>query len=398
MNGICVDLGASGSRITGDNGIIYELPNELVMEDIDTKVNLEVSLSGDKHNDFLAGMDVTITKVAGTPCDMFPARAIIGDLANRYSSALSRPSTMMNKARQPINIINILTAVTHQVYVTGIANPPAYNDVKPITIYLALPPLEVSPENNDETMQILKEKLVGTFGVKLPKLGVDLTIPIEEVKCFPESYMALAAFFFDFPNCTVNRDNASKYGKGYAMSLDIGASTTDITIALNMGYQEKSGQTFKTGGNVIEMHLANSIRSKFGFDPTHESLQQAIREGRLIYGNGYVDVSDMLKRAKREFARSIVSSLQDYFRLTNIPLQSVRVIVVSGGGSLVSGYINEEGQFVKTSESVSAMITEELKNIVDTIDVVSIPDARTANVRGLYIRYKVDKATAAKSA
>ena len=315
---------------------------------------------------------------------------IVGELANRYSPNTSRPSVMTSKSKQRINHINILNAVIEQVYVSGA-------DGSDVTVYLALPPLEVTKETKDELNRIL----CGTYQAVLNKLGQTLTINITAVKCYPESYLALAAFFFEFPSCVLNQENATKYGTGYLMSLDIGASTTDVYIGQGMKPMEKSGQTIKTGGNVIEMEVANGIRQKYGFDPTHELLYTAIKEGRLPYGNSYVDISEILRKAKREFARAIVSELQNYFRLIGIPLQAIRTILVSGGGSLVSSYTDASGKTVVTCESVSEFITNELLNIVEAdkvVDVQPMPDARTANVRGLYVRYMTDVAIAQKAA
>lgn len=389
MNGICIDLGASSTRVTGMNGVIHFIPNDLIFKDRTELVDLETHLTGtDKMTDFLTSMDILIEKVAGKPCDAFPARALIGDLANRSSATTLRPSVMMNKSKQKINKFNLLVAAIQQAYVYGVNN-------QPITLYVALPPLEVLPEIKNE----LANELIGTYHVVCDKLGWETTICIGNVKCFQESYMALAAFFFDFPSCKLNAEKASKYGKGYVMSLDIGASTTDVSVAKDMGLLEKSGQTIKTGCNVIELSIGNSIRSKFGYDPTHEELLQVIMEGRLLSGSSHVNVGDILRKAKTEFAQTIVAELQSYFRLVNIPLQSIRCIIASGGGSLTSGYVDEEtGEFIPTCPCISEFITKEFNNIVESIDVVSMDDPRTANVRGLYIRMRVDAAQEAKAA
>lgn len=387
MKGICVDLGASSTRVTDETGVIYELPNYLIFKDRTDIVDLDVSKTGDKRTDFLNGMDVMLDKTIGNPCKAFPARAIIGSMANRCSATVNRPSVMMNKSRQNINLFNILVAAAHQLYVNG------YNG-EPITLYVAFPPLEVTKETKEE----IASQLCGTYHASLDKLGYEVDFNIKDVKCFPESYMALAAFYFDFPSCTLKKDIAQKYGKGHIMSLDIGASTSDISIAKDMQLLEKSGQTIKTGCNVIAMNIANSIRTKYGYDPTHEDLEIAISEGRLPMGNGYEDVSDMLRKAKVEFARTIVVELQNYFRLVNIPLQSVRAIIASGGGSLESGYYDTNGQFIVTCQCVSEFITKELSYIVDNIDVLSMEDPRTANTRGLYIKMMTDKISSAANA
>lgn len=388
MTGICVDLGASGSRITGANGIIDTLPNDLVFVDRTEAVDIDVTLSNtDKYLDFCSAADILIEKTSGEQNNAFPARVLMGSLAHRYASSTLKPSVMANKAKQKINHVNLLVAVAEQLYVRNV-------DPSNVTIYVALPPLEVTKDVKDA----LNLMLAGTYKIVLNKLNASFDVNIVSVKCYPESYMALAAFFFDFPTCAFNAEHASKYGNGYTLSLDIGASTTDAYIAENMVPQEQTGQTIKTGGNIIELGVANGIRQKYGYDATNEILSSAVREGRLLYGNGYVDITDILRKAKRDFARAILNDLQSYFRLVNVPLQAIQTIVVSGGGSLPSYYVDANGKTVVTCEPVSEFITKELLNILEegtTINVVPMDDARTANVRGLYVRYMMDMANQA---
>lgn len=388
MKHICIDLGASSTRVTGENGIIHELPNYLIFKDRTEIIDLDIIRhKDDKLEDLLGNMDIIIDKTTGASCKAFPARALVGELATRCSAVVNRPSVMMNKSRQNINLFNILVAAAQQCYTYGY-------DGSGIVLYLAFPPLEVTKDIKDE----INQALTGSYVVRIERLDYEVTLNISEVNVFPEAYMALAAFFFDFPSCTLKKEIQEKYGRGYVMGLDIGASTTDIYVTENGKPLEKSGQTIKTGCNVIEMAIANSIRAKYGYDPTHEGLTTAIREGRLPMGNGFVDVSDMLRRAKQEFARTIVAELQNYFRLVNIPLQYIRAITVCGGGSLASGYYDETGNFVQTCGCVSEFITTELNQVVENIDVVTMSDPRTANVRGLYVRMMAAKAKAAAQA
>lgn len=387
-SGVCIDLGASSTRITGQDINIYELPNGLVFIDRDEVVDLE-STGVETHSvdTWLNNLDLMINKTAGEPNKAFPARALIGNLANRYSDSLLRPSVLMNKSRQPINSFNIIVACAEMAYLYGY-------DGTPLTLYLALPPLEVSSMTKDE----INAQLVGSYNVASERLRWTTTINIKEVRIFAECYMSLAAFFFDFPSCTPNKEHFEKYGKGYMLGIDIGASTTDFYICENGKPIEKSGQTIKTGCNVIEMDIANGIRSRFGFDPTHDNLTTVIREGRLPMGRGYKEVGDILVKAKRKFASNIVAELQNYFRLVNIPLQNIGGIVASGGGSLKSGYLNESNEYITTCECTSEYITKELANITENIDVIAMEDPRTANVRGLFIKMMMDKAMEARKA
>ena len=112
----------------------------------------------------------------------------------------------------------------------------------------------------------------------------------------------------------------------------------------------------------------------------------------------FKDISEQVVEAKKFFAEQVISQIQNYFRTVNIPLQDIRAIVVSGGGSMHSEYIDENGEKIITSEPMSSYITAALKKVCDGVEVVPYEETpRLANIQGLYIRSSLDfKKKAAK--
>ena len=379
MNFVVTDLGASSTRVVSELGVISTIPNNMVYLGELDKVDLEPHITGESAgDDFRASMDISIRKTSGSNSDFFPCRVLVGELADRFSSVNTRPSVLNNKSAQKINYISAILAVTYEVLVNGVPGDA-------IDLYVALPPTEVK-----NAKELVAERLVGSYEVRLNKSDSTVTFNIKNVICAEESVMALFSFYFNM-NGTVNKSSV-EYTEGNIMSLDVGASTTDIAVSKDKKYLEKSGQTFKTGGNIIQSYMASVIRGQFGYDATDEALLEVVATGRLRRGNKYIDMSKELGQAKREFARSIIEQIQNYFRLVNIPLQDIRAIVVSGGGSITSGYTDKDtGEFIQTCEPVSHFITEALKDIVDSVDVISITEEpRYANIRGLYVKATVD--------
>lgn len=371
-----IDLGASETRTSSNNGIVYTLPNSAVFVDNGERVDTAVKRGDNSHDEILGALDITITKATGAKCEHFPCRALMGDLAERYSATCTRPSVLKKKSEQKINFVSAIVAAAHQVYLGEV-------DSK-FKVYLALPPVEVNYDKDK-----IAALLAGTYKVKFNKLDKEVQFEITKVICVEESFMALTTFFFGKNGKPT--ENATKFGKGYVLSLDIGASTTDVAVAKDMRYVEKSGQTFKTGCNVIQAAVANYVRGECGYDPTVEQLEEVLRTGRIVTGNKYKDISDALRRGKAEFARSIIEQLQSYFRLVNMPLQTIRAIVVSGGGSMESSYEDDSNTIIKTTGPVSDFITTELNNIVEGIEVLSVEgDPREANINGIYIRAMFD--------
>lgn len=383
-NFVGIDLGASGTRVTSFGGLITHLPNNTVFVQNEKKVDIEPRVEeGNVEYNFIHALDATIFKIGGMKCEHFPMRAIVGDMAERYSATNVRPSVLKNKTAQRVNFSSAILAVAYEAYVRKLGSK--------LDLYIALPPMEVKSKKEE-----VEAMLKGKYTVEMNKMNKEvISFEIENVYCVEESFLALLYFFFGMD--LKPTQNAVKYSKGNTLGLDIGASTTDLAVAKDLHYLEKSGQTFKTGGNVIQDYIGNEIRNKFGYDPTVEEKMEVVATGRLPMGNTYVDMSNELKEAKREFAASIVEQMQSYFRMVNIPLQSVRCIVVSGGGSLESYYMDENGEKVITCESVAKFITDEMNNVVDGIDVVEIPgNAREANIRGMFIRAMIDRIKAMK--
>lgn len=385
---VCVDLGASGTRVTSNSGIVYDIPNNVIFVDAGERIELALKRDeADLHNDIVNALDVTITKKAGGACEHFPCRVLMGDLADRYPSTPTRPSLLKGKADQRINYVSAIVAAAHQRLVE-------LKDDNINRMYVALPPTQLIYSKDNMTSQ-----LVGTYHVKFNKLDKEVSVSIGDAMCLEEAYMALVTFFFN-KNGTP-RKNAETYAKLKVMSLDIGASTTDIAVASDRRYVEKSGQTFQTGCNVIQANIANAIRGRFGYDPTPEELDMVLCTGRAQRGSKYVEMGDVVRHAKVEFSKSIIEQIQSYFRTINMPLQTIAAIAVSGGGSLESGYKDANGKYVKTCSAVSEFITTELNQIVEEVDVVNVNqdsdgtidesiNPREANITGMYIRAMID--------
>ena len=87
-----------------------------------------------------------------------------------------------------------------------------------------------------------------------------------------------------------------------------------------------------------------------------------------------------------------------YFKSIQMDMSTINAVVVSGGGSMQSQYANVDGELIKTSEPMSYYVTQELLNYSAGTEVVAYGDeARLANVKGLFIRAKVDEMKAAQT-
>lgn len=378
VKNVQIDLGASGSRMSHKIGVIDTIPNNMVFLKERDKVDLV------PYDDSLSeALEVIIEKEDDSENPFFPTRALVGSLAKRYESSNERPSVASNKLSQRVNYVSTLTCITcmHLKYSLG----------SKIKLFLALPPVEVRASKDLAT-----KNLVGKYKVTLPKFngGTVVEFEITEVACYSESYLAIMSFLFDLNGKPRKETEFAR--KGYSVSIDIGASTSDLSVIENGKYLEKTGKTFKTGGNIAREYLIDSIREEYGYDLPLEMADRVMIEGRLPVGNSFRVITEIIEEAKVHLAQALRKSLMTYFTQIEIPIQVVNNIIVSGGGSLESFYIDENDEKVITSRPTSKFLTDAIHEVCKEVDVVYYGDgARLANINGLGIQAMVEDFKAA---
>lgn len=376
MSFVAVDLGASNTRYVSNSGSINVLPNNMVV-----LPDMNQSLITPDAPDIESSLEFTITKDDGSNENgFFPANVLMGIMAERHRNMDERPSTNSHKHKQRINYISaVLTCAVSRL---------KFELTDDIHMYIAVPPIEVHEAFNE-----FSKELVGSYTVTFPKYmgGTVVKLQIVDVAVFEESFMAATSFFFEMNGTP--KANSKKYLSGNVLSLDIGASTTDLAIIKGGRYLDKSGQTYKIGGNIARDNLIDGIRGRYEMDLPLADADKTMVEGRVQQGNTYEDVSDLVNIAKADLAKQLTAYMQTYFKRVNIPIQTINAIMVSGGGSMQSQYVNADGEVVKTTEPMSYFVTQELTEWSKGTDVVEYgEDARFANVKGLFIRAKVDEA------
>lgn len=372
MKFVAIDLGASGTRYVNENGQICELPNNMVF-----LPDMNQSRMVPDANDIESCLEVQITKVDGPACEYLPVNALIGIMAERHPDVKERPSVNTPKCLQRINYVSAITSAALSRIKYGIEED--------IDLFLAVPPIQIHSARDK-----FNSNMLGKYKVIFPKYmgGTEVTVNIVSVNVEEESVMALTSFFFNM-NGTV-KESAKKYMTGTVLSLDIGASSTDLSITKAGRYLDRSAQTYMWGGNEARGALSDGVRERYTIDLPVEDAERTMAEGRLQLGNTYADVSDIVMSAKVSLAKKIYTHLQEYFKKIDIPVQTINAIVVSGGGSMQSQYINQDGEVIKTSEPMSYFVTQELTQWSPGTEVVEYgADARFANIKGLFIKAKL---------
>lgn len=379
MNVVCLDEGASSSRYAVNSGAVKVYPNNARLIEEDTVVSLVPN-----SDDVLDNLDITITKTS-EESRYFPQRVLLGSLAERFSRSNTRPSMNANKCRQKLTYITVLLGTALGCLDAGIGG-------EEVSLIMNLPPVELT----DDNVNYVKSELLGAFSVKFHKLEKEISFTVTDVVVKPEGVSASVAFFYN--KDASPRVTMADYSTGYVLVVDIGASTSDLALLKDKKFIERTGQTYKLGGNTLRDKVRSKIKEVSGLEVTDEAVETLLSEGRLPYGNSYRDMSKELVAAKREFADELYDSIDSYFTTVGVGISSIKAVFVCGGGSMESSYFDEkENKEVKTSEPVSKYLLERLQEVCDSVDVVSYPDGnpRMANIIGTILignAYRAKKA------
>lgn len=367
MDFVAVDLGASSTRYTNAEGKIHYIPNNAVfIKDMGRNLHNEAYDDTPENN-----LDVSIWKEGESK--FFPMRVLVGSMADRFGVSMQRPSQLKKKVEQPINYMSaILSVALSKLRCQEIGDE--------INLFVALPPAEVAENKLD-----MRDNLVGKYTVTFNKLGnsgITFQFTINNVACYEESRLAMMEFIFD----DKYREKSQKISSCNVLSIDIGASTTDLAIFKRGQFINKTGRTFRIGGNLVRDRVTDSIRKQFGIEIPAEEVDRCISEGRVQRGTQMTLIEDIIAEGKELVAEQIISRLDTYFASLDMSIDQISYIVVSGGGSMSSSYIDDEGKLHETSRPMSDYITDALQNSCEWVEVLYFGDEpRSANIKGLGI-------------
>lgn len=366
MDFVAIDIGASNTRYLSIDSKINFLSNKMSFAGMDDQLDNEWIDEKLENN-----LDVSVYKDGDSA--YFPARALIGGMASRFMTSFERPISDIPKSSQKVNYMSIITSIA-----LSKLNNSAIGDT--VNLFVALPPDEV---RSADTRAEFIDNIIGNYTVKFNKYGSEATtvqFKINNVKCVEESRLALLQFLFDedYP------ERLQKFGGCDILSIDIGASTTDLVIFKQGKFYNNTGKTCYIGCNSAVELIRARVKSKYKVNLTPEGAEQCIMTGRIKSGNTYIEATDVVDLAKKDIAGRLKEEMDTYFTVIGTPLDSLNYIIVSGGGSMESSYIDDNGSKKQTSAPMSKYITEALKEKCENVDIIHYGDEpRLANIYGL---------------
>lgn len=368
--GILVDLGNSETRISiARNNVFEDFVFSNRFAKLESKYNIPTEYRNDKstifkYNGASYANGVIVSKE-------FPSTKLIKPYAKQTKTGqLSTDLTW--------NLIFIRTLL----YLAEVTQTPIEDLDVTFDIRMLLPPSEHDKCSEEIKQEIMKITEVTVFvPVRLKK-----EIKISSVVVLPEGATAYIGCVYKDMNgqLTVVPEN-EPFTTGNVLVIDIGAGTTDIVNIKDTELVVASKDTLKEGGNVIESDMKQRIARKFDYTPDDEAMRIALETGILEKGMDKLPVEDMVCEAKESLGFVLKNFLMDYLNRSSIDIQSVKGILVVGGGALPT---ERDGAIV--APPMADVLLKFIHEMTTSAHLVNLcgRNPRSLNLEGLKIYYK----------
>ena len=313
-------------------------------------------------------------------------------VAREYRMSAERPNAQSKKLEQIANKLSLqmlfysaLKDIERETNV-GIDNI----DVT-FKVALLLP-----PEEQQRDGKAAKEMLLNMSSVEIAHpVKATYKFKVESVKIVPEGLAAFFAVCFKEAMVLnkktgkeelglVDREENEQFLTGQNLIIDIGAGTTDFIRIEDSELIASSRATYQKGGNTVEAYLKRTIKTQFGL--TNPDMSRVVTEGILTQGLEQKDVTDLVKKAKMDYAKNLKQDIIDYIETQNTDIKNIKGILLTGGGSMPT--VDSNG--VVKVPAMSDMLITYIKTVAPqlrTINTVGL-NPRFMNLEGLKVLYK----------
>lgn len=195
-------------------------------------------------------------------------------------------------------------------------------------------------------------------------------IEINSVNIFSEGFCAYIAVLFE---------SKKKIRKSYAylaqpsettLIIDIGAGTTDFTIAEGGSIVMSSRFTKPIGGNNVHRRVGSALKAK-GINLPESAVRTGTETGVIRSGSKEFDIKEEIAAAKKDVSKQLVDAIVDYFESTMYNIQSINHLLLVGGGSIESD--------VEGIEPIAHYMTEFITDISPNVSRVALPKDEEGN-------------------
>lgn len=227
-------------------------------------------------------------------------------------------------------------------------------------LVLQLPPEDLDGDGPKKLADMARS--ITSVDFILPKMS--LMVNIGKVKIFSEGMCALVAVVLETPEKPRKEYEYLRDSDEITMVLDIGAGTSDMSLAQGIKIITSSRYTANIGGNNVTERVDDLLRRK-GIRLSDKIISNGAVSGFVKIGGHMEDISKDVATARSEVSQNLVNEVNKFLERNSYSLQSINNLLICGGGAVDSE--------IEGVQSLAEYIVKYIKQISKYINVIELP-------------------------
>lgn len=228
-------------------------------------------------------------------------------------------------------------------------------------VVILLPPEDLDGEGPKKLAEMVRS--ISQINFILPKVEKD--VKIESVKVLPEGICALVAVILETPEKPRKDYEYLTDPEELTMIIDIGAGTSDMSLAQGINVITASRYTANMGGNNVTERVDDLLRRE-GIRQSDKNVAKATVSGKIKIGGKQVDISKKVNIARREISQALVNEVNKFLERNKYSLQSINNLLICGGGAVDSE--------IDDVMSLAEYLVSYIKDISEYINIIELPE------------------------
>lgn len=227
-------------------------------------------------------------------------------------------------------------------------------------LVLQLPPEDLDGDGPRRLAELARS--ITHIDYLMPNMSVDVSIA--QVKVYSEGMCALVAIVLENPQKPRPEYSYLQDPEELTMIIDIGAGTSDLSLAQGIKIITSSRYTANIGGNNVAEKLDDLLRRK-KLRLSDKIISGGAVSGKIKLGSTMQDISKDVDIARSEVAQSLINETNKFLERNSYSLQSINNLLICGGGAVESE--------IPGVQSLAEYVIKYIKQIAEYINVIELP-------------------------
>lgn len=228
--------------------------------------------------------------------------------------------------------------------------------------------LLLPPEDMEMGAQKIADMVKSIENIDFIMPDMKMNIEFDEgspINVYPEGFCALVAILFESKGKLRDDYMYLTDPEETTLIIDIGAGTSDLTLANGTKIVTSSRYTANIGGNNVVAIVDDQLRRR-SIRLSSKALNKGVETGLVRVGAKSFDISEELRIAKDTVSRELMEEVNKFLERNSLSMQSINNILLCGGGA-------EESK-IEGVNPIADYITDYVKELSEFINVIELPE------------------------